>query len=47
MTHMILFTKQKQTYRYREQIFWLLAKGREVGEAWFVSLGLADASYCI
>ena len=45
-TYDLIYKTETDLHIWRAD-FWLLAKGREVGEAWFVSLGLADASYCI
>ena len=42
---MNLSTKQKQTYRHREQTCGCQG-GRGVGEGRIGSLGLADANYC-
>ena len=43
---MNLSMKQKQTHRHREQTCGCQG-GREVGEGWIESLGLADANYYI
>ena len=40
---MNLSTKQKQTYRYRTDMW--LPRGKKGWEGWIGSMGLADANY--
>ena len=43
---MNLSRKQKYVHRHRERDF-LLPRGREMGEGWIGSFGLADANWYI